>query len=206
MGSASTPPVRHRRDARKRTPFSHARRERALFNFVGVLDGRLGHADGLWVSGGGRGGEVDARGFVWWRRVGACERRVASMLYLSPSTPWYYLYPTAGPSLYTPPERRRGTAPLHRNGMPSRHHLSIPHRNAVAATLGKDAVSRTLRSSDRFGGRLVFSFWCRGVVGVAGGRCLRRFCVVLVRERVGGELRGGHRFGCPNRPAVRGSL
>ena len=108
MGSASTPPVRHRRDARKRTPFPHARRERALSNFVRVLDGRLGHADGLWVSGGGRGGEVDARGFVWWRRVGA------------------------------------------------------------------------LGAADRFGGR-------RGVV-------LRRFGVVLVRERVGGELRGGHGF------------
>ena len=62
--------------------FTHARRERALFNFVRVLDGRLGHADGLWVSGGGRGGEVDARGFVGRRRVGACERRVASMLFL----------------------------------------------------------------------------------------------------------------------------
>ena len=55
--------------------FTHARRERALFNFVRVLDGRLGHADGLWVSGGGRRGEVDARGFVGGRRVGACERR-----------------------------------------------------------------------------------------------------------------------------------
>jgi hypothetical protein len=69
--------------------------------------------------------------------------------------------------------------------MPSRHRLSIPHRNAVAATLGKDAVSRTLRSSDRFGGRRVFFFWRRGFV-------LRRFCVVLVRQRVGGELGGGH--------------
>ena len=41
--------------------------------------------------------------------------------------------------------------------------------------------------SDRFGGRRVFSFWRRGFV-------LRRFCVVLVRERVGGELGGGHGF------------
>ena len=67
----------------KKDAVSHARRERALFNFVGVLDGRLGHADGLWVSGGGRRGEVDARGFAGRRRVGACERRAASMLYLS---------------------------------------------------------------------------------------------------------------------------
>ena len=72
------------------------------------------------------------------------------------------------------------------------HRLSIPHRNAIAATLEKDAVSRTLRSSDRFGGRRVFFFWRRRVLGVAGGGCLRRFRVVLVRERVGGELGGGH--------------
>ena len=54
-------------------------------------------------------------------------------------------------------------------------------------------MSRTLRSSDRFCGRRVFFFWRRRVLGVAGGGCLRRFGVVLVRERVGGELRGGHR-------------
>ena len=113
--------ARHRRDARKRTPFPHARRERALFNFVRVLDGRLGHADGLWVSGGGRRGEVDARGFVGGRRVGACERRVASMLYLS-------RLPRSGISLL-----HRGTASLYPSGTPSRHHLSIPHRNAIAA-------------------------------------------------------------------------
>ena len=94
--------------------------------------------------------------------------------------------------------RRCYTPPLPRHiiiSSPPRHRLSIPHRNAIAATLEKDAVSRTLRSSDRFGGRRVFFSWRRRVVGVAGGRCLRRFGVVLVRERVGGELRGGH--GCP---------
>ena len=101
--------------------FADARRERALFNFVGVLDRRLGHADGLWVSGGGRRGEVDARGFVGGRRVGACERRVASMLYLS-------RLPRSGISLL-----HRGTASLYPSGTPSRHHLSIPHRNAIAA-------------------------------------------------------------------------
>ena len=65
--------------------------------------------------------------------------------------------------------------------------VSIPDQNAIAATLEKDAASRTLRSSDRFGGRRVFFLWRRGVV-------LRRFRVVLVRERVGGELGGGHGF------------
>ena len=87
--------------------FADARRERALFNFVGVLDRRLGHADGLWVSGGGRRGEVDARGFVGGRRVGACERRVASMLYLS-------RLPRSGISLL-----HRGTASLYPTGTPS---------------------------------------------------------------------------------------
>ena len=148
----------------KKDAVSHARRERALFDLVGVLDGRLGHADGLGLARRGRGREVDARGFVRRGRVGACERRVASMLYLS--------RPPRHGIISTPPG----------------HRLSIPHRNAIAATLEKDAVSRTLRSSDRFGGRRVFFFWRRGFI-------LRRFRVVLVRERVGGELRGGHGFG-----------
>ena len=72
----------------------------------------------------------------------------------------------------------------------------LPHRNAIAATLENDAVSRTLRSSDRFCGRRVFFFWRRGFV-------LRRFGVVLVRERVGGELRGGH--GCPGPSSSHGA-
>ena len=90
----------------------------------------------------------------------------------------------------------RATCRVDAVSTPPQHRISIPHRNAIAATLEKDAVSRTLRSSDRFGGRRVFFFWCRGVV-------LRRFGVVLVRERVGGELGGGH--GCPGPSSSHGA-
>ena len=50
---------------------THARRERALLDLVRVLDGRLGHADGLGLARRGRGGEVNARWLVGRGRVGA---------------------------------------------------------------------------------------------------------------------------------------
>ena len=174
-GSPSRPhpqPARHRRAARNRTPFPHARRERALFNFVRVLDrGALGMpmVFGFREEAVGGGGRLSAC------LVAACRSAAARRVDL------------AGARLCG-------------------NQISIRPRHRLRR-------SERQLDDDFHTGRRVFVGRGRRVlcgrrrIGVAGLRCLRRFGVVLVRERVGGELGGGHGFErCPEPTSSYGAL
>ena len=170
----------------KKDAVSHARRERALFNFMGVLDGRLGHADGLWVSGGGRGGEVDARGFGGWGRVGACERRAALMLFLLHRST-VSLYPTGTPSL-----RRLKRTPCH-----ARFARRIVLAGAASSFFGVGASSCGVSASSSSGSGLGVS-WAgvmaaparRAVTGLRPSvlRCASRAGWSAARPFFGGQV------------------